>query len=360
MNLTEYMNESIEHLIRDAVRNTLSNPRESAFLLRMLRLQKRSSELREKQDEQGEHIPPFLIASVASQCNLHCRGCYARANHSCCDEASEQEISAERWMQIFLEAADLGVSFILLAGGEPLIRKEIVQSAAQVSDLIFPIFTNGTMIDSAYLDLFDRNRNLIPILSIEGSEEKTDSRRGKGTYRLLLDTMDQMQEKGIFYGASVTVTRENLEQVTGEDFIGLLKQKGCKLVLYVEYVPAVPGTEALALAYDDREFLARRQEELCSQFESMLLLSFPGDEKKVGGCLAGGRGFFHINAFGGAEPCPFSPFSDITLKNHSLSEAIQSPLFQKIKEEGLNNIPHTGGCALFARQQEVRELMMER
>lgn len=360
MNLTEYMNDSIECLIQDAVHNTLSNPRESAFLLRMLRVQKKSSALREKQDEAGQHIPPFLIASVATQCNLHCRGCYARANQSCCDEALALELSAGRWMQIFREAADMGVGFILLAGGEPLMRQEVIDSAAKVPDVIFPIFTNGIMIDETYLDLFDRNRNLVPVLSIEGGREQTDARRGEGTYGLLLENMKKMREKGIFYGASVTVTKDNLEQVAGDEFVSLLKQNGCKLVFYVEYVPAVQGSERLAPTEEDRELLAQRQEKLRSRFESMLFLSFPGDERKMGGCLAGGRGFFHINAFGGAEPCPFSPFSDISLKDHSLMDALQSSLFRKMREEELTSFPHAGGCALFAKQNEMKSLLMER
>lgn len=360
MNLTDYMNESIECIIRDAMKNTLSNPRESAFLLRMLRWQKRLCEVRRKQEESGRHVPPFLIASVAAQCNLHCRGCYARANHSCCDEVSAQELSAERWNQIFREAGEIGVSFVLLAGGEPLIRKEVIESAARNTDLIFPVFTNGTMMDDSYLDLFDRSRNVIPVLSIEGEEEQTDLRRGKGTYGLLLEAMNQMREKGIFYGVSVTVTKENLQQVTGDDFVSLLEQNGCKLIFYVEYVPAVPGTENLAPEEDDRLFLAERQDDLRSSHKSLLFLSFPGDEKKVGGCLAGGRGFFHINSHGGAEPCPFSPFSDVSLNDHTLLEAIQSPLFRRIKAEGFMEIPHNGGCALFPKQREIESLVAER
>lgn len=358
MDLTEYMNKSIESIIRSALTNTFSNPLESAFLLQMLRQQKKASELRSRQEKAGHHIPPFLIASIASQCNLHCAGCYARANHSCCDEAAAQELSVERWMQIFHEALELGVSFVLLAGGEPLVRRDILESVAKLTNMIFPIFTNGTLLDTTYLDLFHQSRNLIPVLSIEGNKETTDSRRGEGTYNLLQDAMGQLQEKGIFYGASVTVTKQNLKQVTSDDFIDLLRQKGCKLVFYVEYVPAVPGTEKLAPDDDDRDFLANRQEELRSRFEEILFLSFPGDEKNIGGCLAGGRGFFHINARGGAEPCPFSPFSDINLKDHSLSEAIHSPLFHKLREKGLANIPHNGGCALFERQSEMKSLLI--
>ena len=67
----------------------------------------------------GEHIPPFLIASITTRCNLHCKGCYARANHNCTDSAAAeaQLLSPDDWARIFDEAAELGVAFILLAGG---------------------------------------------------------------------------------------------------------------------------------------------------------------------------------------------------------------------------------------------------
>jgi MoaA/NifB/PqqE/SkfB family radical SAM enzyme len=89
----------------------------------------------------------------------------------------------------------------------------------------------------------------------------------------------------------------------------------------------------------------------------MLFLSFPGDEKDTGGCLAAGRGFFHISVNGDAEPCPFSPYSDTNIRDKSLLEALQSPLFSKLTETGMLNSQHTGGCVLFDKQNEVKALI---
>lgn len=89
----------------------------------------------------------------------------------------------------------------------------------------------------------------------------------------------------------------------------------------------------------------------------MILLSFPGDEKETGGCLAAGRGFFHINANGGAEPCPFSPHSDTSLKNVSLRQALQSPLFVSLKNSAMLMREHTGGCTLFELADKVTALL---
>ncbi len=352
-NLTEYLNTSVENLVRSAWRSTLSNPKESAFLTRMLAVQKSAAKKRSESEKAGLHMPPFLIASIATRCNLHCAGCYARANRSCRDEPDARELSAEEWKRIFREASESGVSFVLLAGGEPLLRGDVLRSAAETPNVIFPVFTNGTMIDGPRLEWFDAARNVIPVLSLEGGESSTDARRGAGTFRRLENLMDRLREKGIFYGCSITVTRENQKEVTDGGFVGHLGEKGCRLIFFVEYVPVQAGTENLAPADTDRCFLADRLEMLRARYRSVVFLSFPGDEKALGGCLAAGRGFFHINALGGAEPCPFSPYSDVSLKNRALADALRSPLFGGIQGKGLNDIPHDGGCALFQHRDSV-------
>ena len=91
----------------------------------------------------------------------------------------------------------------------------------------------------------------------------------------------------------------------------------------------------------------------------MVFVSFPGDEKSSGGCIAAGRGFFHINSHGGAEPCPFSPYSDTNVKNTSLREALASPLFAALREQDVLMEEHSGGCVLFGRRETVEALLAE-
>lgn len=87
-------------------------------------------------------------------------------------------------------------------------------------------------------------------------------------------------------------------------------------------------------------------------------MSFPGDEKYTGGCLAAGRGFFHINANGDAEPCPFSPYSDISVRDHSLLEVLDSRLFVKMRQSGMLLGEHTGGCLLFNKEDDVKKMII--
>ena len=238
-----------------------------------------------------------------------------------------------------------------------MVRRDVIEKAAQFPEILFPVFTNGTMRTGDYLELFDRHRNLVPILSIEGGQQKTDERRGVGIYKRVQDAMARMREKRIAFGASVTVTSENLEEVVSREFVDTMGEDGCKAIIYVEFVPTNENLKALALDDEGREELSERLKALRQEDDSMLLISFPGDEKTSGGCLAAGRGFFHINSHGGAEPCPFSPYSDVNVKEHTLKEVLDSKLFRSLREEGILMEEHDGGCVLYQRREQVEALL---
>jgi MoaA/NifB/PqqE/SkfB family radical SAM enzyme len=354
--LTEYMNGAVERLIKSALKTAWRNPKETAFIMEYRSVLKKAAGKRTKSEEEGLHIPAFLISSISNSCNLFCKGCYARENKICGETAGKALLSAKKWSEIFEEAEALGIVFNLLAGGEPFLRKDVLLEASKIKNMIFPIFTNGLMIDEEYLKLLDRRRNLIPVISLEGSKKATDDRRGTGTYDKINDVMDRLKELNILYGASITVTTQNMNEVTDPEFIKRLSDKGCRLIFFIEYVPIAPGTEGLAPSEEDRDYMALQQEKLRKLREDMIFLSFPGDEKFLGGCLAAGRGFFHINPYGGAEPCPFSPYSDRSLTECSLTEALQSPLFQKLNAAALVGGEHSGGCALFEHRSEIEAI----
>ena len=358
--LQGYLTAGVERVVSDAVKATLRDPRESAFMLRFAAASKAASRRRRELEDAGEHIPSFLIASITSQCNLHCAGCYSRCNHATVDAAPVEQLSDEEWLRIFGEADELGVSFILLAGGEPMLRRDIIEAAGKRPNILFPIFTNGTFIDRRYFELFDRCRNLIPVMSIEGEKEITDARRGRGVYDRLIANMDEFQRRGLIFGASVTVTTENIREVSSEAFLRKLSDRGCKVVIYVEFVPVTEESRELAPGDEEREYLRREIERLRAERPEMVYVSFPGDEKSSGGCVAAGRGFFHINSHGGAEPCPFSPYSDVNIKSSSLREAMHSPLFTALRSGDLLLDDHEGGCVLYEKREQVEALLAGR
>ena len=355
--LTEYLSTGIKNIISEVLMHTVKNPKETRFLLKYKISSKKAEQKRKKLEKTGHHIPAFLISSITNSCNLFCKGCYARENGICEQESGASLLTADNWGGIFSQAKDLGIGINLLAGGEPLYRKDVIILASKMKDILFPIFTNGTLIDNFYIDLFDENRNLIPVFSIEGNEKTTDKRRGPGIYESILQKMDQLKNRKILFGASVTATVENLNEIISNAFIEALARFGCRLIFYIEYVPIDEQTRELAFSQKERDQLKKALNSLRKLYPSVLLLSFPGDEEEMGGCLAAGRGFFHINPFGKAEACPFSPYSDCNLKSYTLLEALQSSFFKKLKQEGLTGGDHVGGCALFEQEEKVKELL---
>ncbi len=355
--LTSYLNKGADKLIADILRATLRNPKETVFLRKYHKHQMQMEKNRLEQEEKGRHIPLFLISSITSACNLACKGCYARANGLCGEHGREPLLTAGQWDSIFQQAEESGIAFVLLAGGEPLLRRDVLNKAAEHEGILFPIFTNGTMLDKEVLRLMDNHRNLVPVISLEGGKAATDERRGEGTYQLIQCALDDLKDNKLLFGVSLTVTTENMVEVTSPGFLRSLYDKGCRLVFFVEYVPVATGTEYLALGDEERMMMEKAQESLRERYPGMIFLSFPGDEKNMGGCLAAGRGFFHINPYGGAEPCPFSPYSDISLKDHTLIQALESPFFQKVRELNAQETEHKGGCALFAKEAHVKSLL---
>lgn len=355
--LEEYLSNGVDRIVNGILKASFHDPRGSIFMIQYGGASKKARKKREMAEHQGEHIPPFLIASITEQCNLRCKGCYAQANQGC--GKSPVQLTSGQWGNIFTQAEELGIGFILLAGGEPFTRRDVLEEAGRHKNILFPVFNNGTMLDEAYLKLFTSSRNLLPVLSIEGGESSTDARRGAGVYARLCQSMEMLKEAGVLYGASVTVTKENLREVTSVEFLKNLENYGCKAVIYVEYVPVDKRMIHLAPGDEERDYLDQRLRVLRQEQEELLFISFPGDEKTSGGCLAAGRGFFHINAAGGAEPCPFSPHSDTSLLHTTLREALHSPLFLRLQRDGLLLNEHVGGCVLFEQEQQVKEYLLE-
>ncbi len=348
------LNDAIAGYFKDAVRITLREPAKSLFFLRTILWQRKAARVRRKWQNSGLHVPALLIVSVTSKCNLHCKGCYAFAR----DEGKSRglELSNARLRTLVAEANELGISAILFAGGEPLIRKDLLTITKDFPSVIFPIVTNGTLIDEEMLDHFRNQRNVIPVVSIEGDERDTDERRGIGMHERLQKAMEAMRAKGIFFGCSLTITRSNFATITDDRFIESLIHAGTKLILLLEYVSVEAGTEDWILTDEQRSTLMDKTERLRTQFPA-IFIEIPGDEEQYGGCLAAGRGFIHVSPDGDLEPCPVSPYSDTNVQQLSLKEALQSRLLQAIRQRHETLSETEGGCALWTEREWVQSLL---
>jgi len=343
--------DRIRDLFRDAVLISWRDPRRLLRLFRLFLAQRRAVRSRRAWQSRGLSVPPLVIASITRRCNLRCRGCYSLAR----PETADPELEPTRWAEIFGEAAGLGVSFIMLAGGEPFTRPEVIDLAERFPQVIFPVFTNGLLLDEPKVGNLRRRPNLIPVVSLEGPSPETDSRRGAGVYDRCRDLLARLRRKGIFYGVSVTLTRRNFQAATSAHFLRTVTRSGGRLVFFIEYTPLEPGTENLVLSAPQRDRLKRLPAELAAEHRA-LFIAFPGDEEPYGGCLAAGRGFIHISASGRLEPCPFAPFSDTSLRDSTLREALASPLLGAIREAHAELVETRGGCALWNKRDWVRRL----
>jgi MoaA/NifB/PqqE/SkfB family radical SAM enzyme len=346
------LDKSLRVFFWDAMKSTLRNPGQAYFFYRTVRWQQQAARHRTEWYKRGVRVPPIMIFSITNRCNLHCKGCYHRA----LQRISKPEMSPEKLRAVFSEASALGISFCVLAGGEPLVRKEIIGIIRDFPKILFLVFTNGLLIDEGVLTNIRGQHNFIPVISMEGYENSTDGRRGIGVYRKLLRVIEEIKGQGLFWSVSLTVTAQNFEGLTDKGFVKTLVDMGCKLFFFLEYTPIQPGTEDWVLTEEQRTKLLDIRDTFRSMFNA-LFITVPGDEEEIGGCLSAGKGFIHISAEGDVEPCPFAPYSDTNLRESTLKEALQSDFLRKIRENHQHLNETEGGCALWIKREWVRSML---
>jgi MoaA/NifB/PqqE/SkfB family radical SAM enzyme len=350
-NTGRLLDRSLIDFYKDALITVMFHPVWWPVAARLFFNQLRSSRKRRALLSQNINVPPFLIISVTDKCNLKCAGCYARILHT----GNKEQFSTQRLHDILAEAMEIGVSTVLIAGGEPLTRSDILEVTAGYGNIAFALFTNGMLINKGTIDALKLQKNVIPVISIEGLVTETDSRRGEGVFSRIESAMAKLASSGIFFGCSITVTRDNLHIATNPAWVDALMKKGCRLFVFVEYIPVEPGSDHKILTDSER----RKLIESASLFrkKNALFVAFPGDEEQFGGCLAAGRGFIHINSSGMVEPCPFAPYSDSSIKNNSLKEVLSSRLLAKIRDNHDSLSETSGGCALWKEREWVESLL---
>jgi MoaA/NifB/PqqE/SkfB family radical SAM enzyme len=351
-NYTGLVNTLIKNVFSDALKASIKDPGMAAFFMKTMMWQKKAADTRDSWEEKGVHIPPVMILSVTDRCNLHCTGCYAQN----LPRVKETEMDKDKLMSMMAEARDLGISIFILAGGEPLMRPEILEITKNYPEILFTLFTNGTLLNDGILNKIKEQKNLIPVLSLEGYEETTDGRRGKGIYQHLQHIIKGIKEKDIFYGVSLTVTRSNYSTLIDEKYIRGLREQGCKAFFFIEYSPVREDTEHWVLTEEQRQGLLENMEKFRESMPGVYV-AFPGDEKAFGGCLSAGRGFIHVSASGALEPCPFAPFSDASLKDMSLKDALQSKFLKAVRDNHEELMEADGGCAVWKKREWVKSLM---
>ena len=268
------------------------------------------------------NIPWAILMDPTSACNLKCTGCWAA------EYGNHMNLTYEEMDDIVNQGTELGTYVYLFTGGEPLVRKkDIIRLCEEHSDCVFSTFTNGTLIDEAFADEILRVQNFIPAISIEGFEEATDGRRGQGTYQKIMRAMNILKEKRLPFGISCCYTSVNAEVIGSEEYFDQMVDMGAKFAWFFTYMPVGKGAvkELMATA-EQREMMYHKIREY-RRTKPLFTVDFWNDGEYVGGCIAGGRSYLHINANGDIEPCAFIHYSDSNIREKTLLEAYRSPLF---------------------------------
>ncbi|HSO89127.1 MAG TPA: radical SAM protein [Draconibacterium sp.] len=271
-------------------------------------------------------IPRLLLVDPTSACNLKCKGCWA------CDYKKNTNLSFEKLDEIFTDAQKMGVTTIIMSGGEPLMRKDdILKLSRKHRKISFGMFTNGLLIDETFAGEMVKLGNLNVFISIEGYREENDFRRGEGTYDKVIEVMEMLRKKDIGFGFSICYHSKNYELVSSEEFLDFLVEKGAWFGWMFNYLPI--GSDAdisLCCSAAQRAFVKQRIEEY-NKKNNFIAIDFANSGHKAIGCVAAGNDFAHINSNGDLEPCAFCHYSDSNINEMSLAQALRSPFFQKFR-----------------------------
>ncbi len=347
-------NKVLTVFFMDVLPALLKNPSQAYFFskaFKTIRFQHSAAQIRLNWEKQGIRVPPIMVFSITHRCDRQCRGCYSQAQ----GRLLGKEMSDAKVRGIFKEAQELGISFVVFSGGEPFVRRAILDITEDFPEFIFVFFTNGLLIDDVILRKLQRQKNVLPLISLEGSREHTNERRGEGVFEQLQQTMRRMKSMGIFFGASLTLTSSDFETVINFPYIESLIATGCRFFIFFEYMAFEVGTEDWQLTEEQRAQIMGSINSFGLKFPA-IFVAIPGDEGELGGCGAAGRGLMHVSADGQVEPCPFSPYSDANLNDVSLKNALQSKFLKAIRENP--QLRDTGsGCPLWVNRSLVKKLL---
>ncbi len=286
-----------------------------------------TSTLRQKREELHCNIPWVILLDPTSACNLKCKGCWAA------EYGHKSNLSLDEMRKLIREAKELGTHFFMFTGGEPLVRKEDVLTLVRENrDCLFLCFTNGTLIDDKFCEDMKEAGNLTLALSIEGNKETTDARRGEDTYDKVIEAMRLLKKHKCLFGTSVCYTSQNYKAVTSDEFYDTEIENGAKFAWYFHYMPVGADADtSLLLTPEQREYVYRaiREKRNSKTGKPIFTVDFQNDGEFVGGCIAGGRNYFHVNSEGDVEPCVFIHYSDCNIKEKSVYECLTSPLFRE-------------------------------
>lgn len=307
---------------------------------------------KESREKYNCNIPWTILLDPTTACNLKCKGCWAA------EYGNSLNLSYEQIDDIISQGKELGIYFYIFTGGEPLVRKkDILKICEKHNDCEFLIFTNSTLIDEEFIDEMLRLKNIVPAISVEGSEFTTDSRRGDGIYNKVIKSMKLLKDNKLPFGISCCYTSQNYKSIISEEFVDEMIERGALFAWYFHFMPVGKGTGKELLPKPDQRKHIYHQLRKFRKTKPLFFLDFQNDAEYIGGCIAGGRNYLHINANGDLEPCVFIHYSDSNIKEKTLVESLQSPLFMAYHDGQPFNENMLRPCPMLENPNLLRDMV---
>ena len=300
------------------------------------------------------NIPWAILLDPTSACNLRCTGCWAA------EYGHQQNLSYEDICSIIDQGRDLGCHIYIYTGGEPMVRKaDLIRICEKYPDCVFLCFTNATLIDEAFCQDMIRVANFVPAISAEGNEHTTDARRGDGTYAKIERAMDLLREHALPFGISACWTRANADAIATEENMDWMIEKGALFCWYFHFMPVGRAASADLMPTPEQRERMYRFVRAMRDKKPLFTMDFQNDGEYVGGCIAGGRRYLHINAAGDVEPCVFIHYSNANIHEVSLLDALRSPLFMKYYEGQPFNTNHLRPCPMLENPDDLPRMVAQ-
>jgi len=300
----------------------------------------------------GEYFPPFLYLSILNTCNLRCQGCWV-------DVEARDAIDLGALNRTIEDAKAHGNAFFGILGGEPFMHPGLLDLLAAHPDCYFQIFTNGQLITQKTARRLREIGNATPLVSIEGRELTSDSRRGKKeVWARTVRGLDHCLEAGLLTGVATSVCQSNIDELLTEQWLGELIQRGVHYAWYHGYRPVGPKPNfELALRPEQLVRVRRFVTEMRAKLPIAIIDAYYDGEGKALCPMSTGVSH-HVGPKGDIEPCPIIQFAAETIHDkRGIYETMRDSAFLKDFRE--LSAQHTRGCVVLERPDLVKQIVMK-
>lgn len=302
--------------------------------------------------QRGEYFPPFLYVSIINSCNLRCQGCWV-------DVEAKDAIELDTLNRTITDAKRHGNTFFGILGGEPFMHPQLLDLLAAHPDCYFQVFTNGQLITEKTAKRLREIGNSTPLISIEGRELTSDTRRGKKeVFTRTLRGLDNCLREGLLTGVATSVCQSNIDELLTEEWLGELIKRGVHYTWYHTYRPVGPLPNFdLALRPDQLVRIRKFVVEMRAKMPIAIIDAYYDDRGQALCPMSTGISH-HISPKGDIEPCPIIQFATENIRDErGIFATMRDSTFLKDFRE--LSAHHTRGCVVLERPDLVKQLVVK-